>query len=113
MRPLPSLCALLCLLGTSLAADRPNILLILADDQGYGDVGAYNPASKIPTPHLDRLAAEGGDFTQFNVLSPVCSPSRVAAMTGLAAETFNDGLRSYYFVSLIHIRRGDLVSELV
>ena len=38
---------------------RPNILLIMADDMGYGDVGCYNPQSKIPTPNMDRLAREG------------------------------------------------------
>lgn len=42
---------------------RPNILVILADDMGYGDVGAFNPDSKIPTPHLDRLAEQGRRFT--------------------------------------------------
>ena len=59
--------ALLCLLFpvALLAADRPpNIVIILADDLGYGDIRAYNPArGKIATPHLDRLAAEGMRFT--------------------------------------------------
>ncbi|NBV56149.1 MAG: arylsulfatase, partial [Verrucomicrobia bacterium] len=82
MRPLPFLCALFCLLGTSGAADRPNILVILADDQGYGDVGAYNPTSKIPTPHLDKLAAEGLRFTDGHTTSGVCTPSRYSLLTG-------------------------------
>ena len=43
----------------------PNIVYILADDLGYGDVGCYNPDAKIPTPHVDRLAREGMRFTQF------------------------------------------------
>ncbi|MCY4560052.1 MAG: sulfatase-like hydrolase/transferase, partial [Chloroflexi bacterium] len=43
--------------------ERPNILLILADDLGYGDLGAYNPQSRIPTPNLDRLASEGVRLT--------------------------------------------------
>lgn len=82
MRPLPFLSALFCLLGASLAADRPNILIILADDQGYGDVGAYNPGSKIPTPHLDRFAAEGLRFTDGHTTSGVCTPSRYSLLTG-------------------------------
>jgi arylsulfatase A len=84
MRPPRSLFALLALvLATGLsAADRPNILLILADDQGYGDVGAYNPASKIPTPHLDRLASEGLRFTDGHTTSGVCTPSRYSLLTG-------------------------------
>lgn len=59
----------------------PNILLILADDLGYGDLGSYGQ-KKIRTPHLDRLAAEGVRFTQFYAGSPVCAPSRNVLMTG-------------------------------
>ena len=59
----------------------PNIVFIYADDMGWGDIACHG-TSWLKTPHLDRLAREGIDFHQFNVLSPVCSPSRVAAMTG-------------------------------
>ncbi|OYU99188.1 MAG: hypothetical protein CFE26_26135, partial [Verrucomicrobiales bacterium VVV1] len=45
------------------AADRPNILFILADDLGYGDLGCYNPEAKAPTPAIDKLAAQGMRFT--------------------------------------------------
>ncbi len=64
------------------AAPRPNILLILADDLGYGDLKSYNPASKIPTPHLDRLAAQGMRFTDAHTPSAVCSPTRYGLLTG-------------------------------
>lgn len=60
---------------------RPNIVLILADDMGYGDIAAYNSDSKIPTPHLDRLAAEGLRFTDAHSAS-YCTPSRYALLTG-------------------------------
>ena len=61
---------------------RPNIVVILADDLGYGDVGCYNAASKIPTPHLDGLAAQGMRFTDAHTPSSVCSPTRYAVLTG-------------------------------
>ncbi len=62
--------------------DRPNIILILADDLGYGDLGCYNADSKIPTPHLDRLAAEGMRFTDAHSPSGVCTPTRYGLLTG-------------------------------
>jgi arylsulfatase A-like enzyme len=61
----------------------PNILVILADDLGYGDVQCYNPQrGKIPTPNIDRLATEGMRFTDGHSSSGVCSPSRYALLTG-------------------------------
>lgn len=64
------------------AADRPpNIVLIVADDLGYADVGSYG-AKDIRTPNLDRLAKEGTRFTNFNVAQPVCTASRAALMSG-------------------------------
>ena len=63
-----------------LGAARPNIVVVLTDDQGYGDIGAHgNPVLK--TPHLDRLRAEARRFTDFHV-SPTCSPTRSALLTG-------------------------------
>ena len=59
----------------------PNILLIVADDLGYGDLGSYGQ-KEIQTPHLDRLAREGVRFTNFYAGSTVCAPSRAALMTG-------------------------------
>jgi arylsulfatase A-like enzyme len=60
----------------------PNIVLILADDLGYGDLGCYNSDSKIPTPHLDQLAREGMRFTDAHAPTAVCSPTRYAILTG-------------------------------
>ena len=63
------------------AADQPNIVLINADDLGYGDVGCYG-ATKLQTPNIDRLAKEGRRFTDAHTASAVCSPSRYGLMTG-------------------------------
>ena len=62
-------------------AVRPNIIYILADDLGYGDLGAYGQ-ERIETPHLDKLAAEGMLFTQHYASAPVCAPSRYMLLTG-------------------------------
>jgi arylsulfatase A-like enzyme len=72
----------------------PNIILVLTDDQGYGDIGLHGN-DKIRTPHLDRFAGEGIEFTRFYV-SPVCSPTRASLMTG----------RYYYRSGVIHTSRG-------
>src|SRR3712207_2567270 len=81
------LCALLCVLCVlcgkpSSAADKPNIVYILCDDLGYGDVRALNPHGKIPTPHMDRLAAGGIAFTDCHSSSSVCTPTRYGILTG-------------------------------
>ena len=62
-------------------AKSPNVLLILADDHGYGDISAHNGPS-IQTPNIDRIATEGMRFTRFYANSSVCSPSRASLMTG-------------------------------
>jgi len=62
--------------------NRPNIIIIPADDLGYGDVGVYNAESKIPTPNLDRLAREGTRFTDAHTPCGVCSPTRYGLLTG-------------------------------
>ncbi|MDF1746130.1 MAG: arylsulfatase [Gimesia sp.] len=88
-------------IGTSNAASganenlaRPNVILILSDDQGYGDIGFHgNP--KIKTPHLDRMAKEGIELSRF-YCSPVCAPTRASLMTG----------RYYYRTGVIHTSRG-------
>ena len=63
------------------APERPNVIIIFTDDQGYGDVGAFG-AEGYETPNLDRMAAEGNRFTDFYVAAPVCTPSRAALLTG-------------------------------
>ena len=67
--------------GASAQAPQPNIIFILADDLGYGEIGSYGQ-KLIQTPHLDRMAAEGMRFTQFYAGSTVCAPSRSVLMTG-------------------------------
>ncbi|MEM7392475.1 MAG: arylsulfatase [Verrucomicrobiota bacterium] len=65
------------------AAERPNSVILYADDLGYGDVQCYNPErGKIPTPHIDRLAAEGMRFTDGHSSSGVCTPTRYTILTG-------------------------------
>lgn len=73
---------LLLLSATVLAAQKPNIIFIMADDQGYGDASSYNPESKIPTPGIDRLAKEGLRFTDAHSGSAVCTPTRYGLLTG-------------------------------
>jgi arylsulfatase A len=63
-------------------ARLPNVVVLLADDMGYGDPGCYNPQSKIPTPNIDRLAREGLRFTDAHAAGAVCHPSRYGLMTG-------------------------------
>jgi len=80
-----SLCCA-CALGANEASSveppRPNVVIILADDMGYGDPKCYNPESKIDTPNIDRLAAEGMRFTDAHSCGAVCVPSRYALLTG-------------------------------
>jgi arylsulfatase A-like enzyme len=70
-------------LAISLAvAENPNIIIVLADDQGFGDVSINNPQSKIPTPNIDRLAKGGMRFTDAHTSSGVCTPTRYSLLTG-------------------------------
>ena len=66
---------------------RPNFIIVFADDLGYGDLGCYGHPT-IATPQLDRMAGEGQRWTNFYVAAAVCSPSRVAAMTGHFPERY-------------------------
>jgi arylsulfatase A-like enzyme len=67
---------------------QPNIIFIYADDWGWGDLSCHGHAW-LKTPNIDTLAAQGTDFQQFNVLNPVCSPSRTAVMTGMYPARFS------------------------
>ena len=84
MKPICSLCFILLasLAMPSADAAHPNIVFILADDLGAGDLGCYNGKSKIPTPHMDKLAAEGIRFNDAHSPSSVCTPTRYGVLTG-------------------------------
>ena len=73
---------------------KPNILFILADDLGYGDIGCYNPEAKAPTPNIDRLAREGMRFTDAHSPSTVCTPTRYSLLTGRMA--FRNGMKGVF-----------------
>ena len=64
------------------SGDRPNIVFIMADDMGYGDLGCYNKKSKVPTPNMDRLARQGIRLTDAHSPSAVCTPTRYGVLTG-------------------------------
>jgi arylsulfatase A len=105
------------LLGSTpavLASSKLNIVLILADDLGYGDLSAYNPASKIPTPHLNQLAAQGMRFTDAHSPSSVCTPTRYGLLTGRYAwrTKLKKGVLEGYSPFLIEKDRVTLASLL-
>ena len=75
----------LCVVSCSKVASQtkqPNIIYVLADDLGYGDVNVFNLKSKIATPHLDQMASEGMIFTDAHTSSAVCTPTRYGILTG-------------------------------
>jgi len=80
------------------APKRPNIIVILADDLGCGDVGCYGGAM-IPTPNIDRLAAGGVRFSDGYVTTPVCAPSRVGLLSGVYPQRFGVHRNDDYFPS--------------
>ena len=73
--------ALLCLSAVGLWGKAPNIILLMSDDQGWGDV-AYNGHPDLKTPHLDEMASQGMRFDRFYAVSPLCSPTRGSCLTG-------------------------------
>ncbi|MGA0853713.1 MAG: sulfatase family protein [Luteolibacter sp.] len=82
MKLLTALLILIALSAVLPATEKPNILLLYADDLGFGDLTCYNPQSKIPTPQLDKLASQGMRFTDAHSSSGICTPSRYAMLTG-------------------------------
>lgn len=97
---------LLCLWpGAAHPAGRPNIIFLLTDDMGYGDVGCYG-GNFVPTPNIDQLAKEGTKFTQFYVAAPVCSPSRVGYLTGMFTGRWR-------ITNYLQTRAGNRASEQV
>ena len=89
---------LLCLVALSFATSRigaqPNIVFILADDLGFGDLACYNEKAKVKTPHLDRLAKQGMRFSDAHSPSTVCTPSRYSLLTGRMC--FRTGYRGVF-----------------
>ena len=73
---------------------RPNIIIMYADDLGFGDIGCYG-ATRIPTPNLDRLAAEGLRFTDGYATAATCTPSRYSLLTGLVSRGATRARRSW------------------
>ena len=73
-------------------ASKPNVVVILVDDMGYGDPQCYNAASKIPTPHIDSLARDGMRFTDAHAAGPLCHMSRYGLLTGRYPFRTNVGL---------------------
>jgi arylsulfatase A-like enzyme len=94
--------------------DKPNIIYILADDLGIGDVSVYNPDSKIPTPNLDRMAAEGMRFTDAHTNSAVCTPTRYGVLTGRYAwrTRLKNGVLNGHSDHLIDPKRQTVASLL-
>ncbi len=96
------------------AERAPNIVFLMADDMGYGDLGCYNPDSKIPTPNMDRLAAEGMRFTDAHSGSAVCTPTRYGVLTGRYCwrSRLKKGVLSGYLKALIERGRMTVASLL-
>ncbi|WP_445734026.1 sulfatase family protein [Mariniflexile sp.] len=92
----------------------PNIILILADDMGYGDPKCYNENSKIPTPHIDQLAKEGMLFTDAHTNSSVCTPTRYGIITGQYAwrSSLKKGV-TWSYDSLIITKQTKTIASLL
>ncbi|VGO16308.1 Arylsulfatase [Pontiella desulfatans] len=104
---------LILLVGAAYGA-KPNIVYILADDMGYGDVGALNPECKFPTPNLDRMAGEGMIFTDAHTSSSCCTPTRYGILTGRYAwrTPLKSGVLSGYSELMIDTERTTVASFL-
>lgn len=85
---------------------RPNVILILADDLGYGDLGCFG-SKDIQTPHLDKLAAGGMKLTQFYAATPFCTPTRASLMTGRYPYRF--GIKNIFLDREEHLPKGEVL----
>jgi len=96
------------------SANSPNIVFIMADDLGSGDLGCYNSDSKIPTPHMDAIAKGGMRFTDAHSPSAVCSPTRYGVLTGRYAwrGRLKSGVGWGYSRLLISPKRATVASLL-
>ena len=96
------------------AAEKPNIIFILADDMGIGDVSGLNPGSKINTPNIDKMIKDGMTFTDAHTSSSVCTPSRYGIMTGRYCwrSPIKERVLSGYSPSLIPTERETVASML-
>ncbi len=103
-----------CLPFRGRTTNTPHIVFVLADDMGYGDPGCYNPDSRIPTPHMDRLAREGVRFTDSHSPSAVCTPTRYSLLTGRYAwrTWLKSGVFGGYTPPLIDTGRETLATML-
>jgi arylsulfatase A-like enzyme len=100
--------------ATEQRSTRPNVVLVLADDLGWGDPRCYNPESLIPTPNMDRLAAGGMRFTDAHSPSSVCTPTRYGLLTGRYAwrTRLKQGVLDGYSPALVEHERVTLASLL-
>src|SRR6478735_2965398 len=108
MNRLAALCVVLALSASasaSASAAPPNVVVILADDVGYGDLGCYG-ATKIKTPNLDKLATGGMRFTDAHSPAAVCTPTRYSLMTGQYAWRHPPGSRILSGVAPLSIKPG-------
>lgn len=98
----------------ALSAETPHIVLIMADDMGFGDVSALNPESKIPTPFLDQMARDGMTFVDAHSPSAVCTPTRYALVTGRYCwrSRLKRGVLNGYGAPLIEKDRPTLATTL-
>jgi arylsulfatase A-like enzyme len=95
--------------GAASDTERPNIILLMADDLGWGDVQCFNPETAIKTPNLDAMAADGMQFKRFYSSSPVCSPTRASSITG--RHPFRFGV---YYANTGHMKTEELtIAELL
>ena len=82
---------------------KPNVIIILTDDMGYGDISCFN-SEYMQTPHIDKMASEGTKFTQYYSAAPICSPSRVGMLTGMFPASWN-------FTTFLNDRQSNLEAE--